>query len=204
MALTEAKDIELLYDLWEQNIETLRALHRYSKEEPGIVPKLVAHLRSCAVGLVKQANTAQALEKTKVARSDDPSARRIIDKSALAISEPKRIRCIEHLRYVASQPCVICGRSPSHAHHVRYAQRRGLGIKVSDEFTVPLCATHHGQLNNTKKEREWWQARKIDPLMIASTMWRESQSRSPDPTQAVDKEPIVSLPQASSTGSSTP
>jgi DNA recombination protein Rad52 len=52
-AMIEAKDIELLYDLWEQNIETLRTLHRYSKEEPGVVPKLVAHLRSCAVGLVK-------------------------------------------------------------------------------------------------------------------------------------------------------
>src|SRR5262249_278474 len=47
-AMIEAKDIELLYDLWEQNIETLRTLHRYSKEEPGIVRKLVTHLRSCA------------------------------------------------------------------------------------------------------------------------------------------------------------
>ena len=109
--------------------------------------------------------------------------RRIIDKSALAISEPKRIRCKEHLRYVASQPCVICGRSPSHAHHVRYAQRRGLGIKVSDEFTVPLCVAHHQQLHNTTREREWWQERKIDPLMIAGSLWRESQSRSPVPEQ---------------------
>jgi len=89
----------------------------------------------------------------------------------------------EHLRYVASQPCVICGRSPSHAHHVRYAQRRGLGIKVSDEFTVPLCATHHGQLNNTTKEREWWQERNVDPLIIACTLWRESQRRFPLPEQ---------------------
>ena len=203
-AMIEAKDIELLYDVWEQNIETLRALHRSSTEESGIVPKLVTHLRSCAISLVKQAGTAQALQRTNVARSDDPVARRIIDKSALAISEPKRICSKEHLRHVASQPCVICGRLPSHAHHVRYAQRRGLGIKVSDEFTVPLCATHHHQLHDTTKEREWWQARKIDPLMIASTLWQESQSRSADPTQAVDKEPIVSLPQASSTESSTP
>src|SRR5262249_4794370 len=103
--MTEAMDIELLYDLWQQNIETLRTLHRSSKEEPGIIPKLVAHLRSCAVGLVKQANTPQALEETNVARSDDPVARRIIDKSTFAISEPRRIRCKEHLRYVASQPC---------------------------------------------------------------------------------------------------
>jgi DNA recombination protein Rad52 len=203
-AMTEAKDVELLYDLWGQNIDTLRALHRSSKEEPGIIPKLVAHLRSCAIGLVKQAGTGQALEKTNVARSDDPVARRIIDKSALAISEPKRIRCKEHLRYVASQPCVICGRSPSHAHHVRYAQRRGLGIKVSDEFTVPLCATHHQQLHNTTKEREWWQERKIDPLIVAGTLWRESQKRSPDSPQAAEKEPSPSLPQVSSTKSSTP
>jgi Protein of unknown function (DUF968) len=193
-----------LYDLWEHNIETLRALHRFSKKEPGIVPKLVAHLRSCAISLVKRAGDPQALEKTNVARSDDPVARRMIDKSTLAISEPKRIRSKEHLRYVASQPCVICGRSPSHAHHVRYAQRRGLGIKVSDEFTVPLCATHHGQLHNTTKEREWWQERNVDPLIIAGTLWRESQRRSPESAQAADKEPSPSLPQVSSTKSSPP
>ena len=47
-----------------------------------------------------------------------------IDKSVLAISEQRRIRCKEHLRYVARQPCLICGRSPSHAHHIRYAQSK--------------------------------------------------------------------------------
>jgi len=205
-AMTEAKDIERLYDLWEQNVDTLRTLQRYSKEESGIVTKLVAHLRLCAVGLVKQAGASQASQKESVARSDDPVARRIIDKSTLAISEAKRIRCKEHLRYVASQPCVICGRSPSHAHHVKYAQRRGLGIKVSDEFAVPLCATHHHQLHNTTKEREWWQERKIDPLMIAGTLWRESQKRGPDTAEAVTKEPIhyVSDSSAAPTGSSTP
>jgi len=36
-------------------------------------------------------------------------------------------------------------------------QSRGLGIKVSDDFVVLLCATHHQQLHNTTKEREWWQ-----------------------------------------------
>jgi hypothetical protein len=36
----------------------------------------------------------------------------------------------------------LCGRRPSHAHHVRFAQARALGMKVSDEFTVPLCSVH--------------------------------------------------------------
>ncbi|MGH9553833.1 MAG: hypothetical protein ACRD3W_30920, partial [Terriglobales bacterium] len=98
-----------------------------------------------------------------------------IDKSVLTIGEPRRIRCKEHLHYVASQPCAICGRTPSHAHHVRYAQPRGIGLKVSDEFTVPVCATHHHNLHDTTKEREWWQDRKIDPLIIARALWNESQ-----------------------------
>src|SRR5262249_21736581 len=79
--MTEAKDIELLYDVWEQNIETLRTLQRYSKEEPGMVPKLVAHLRACAIALVKQAGTPQGLSEAAV--SKDPGARQAIDKSTL-------------------------------------------------------------------------------------------------------------------------
>ena len=107
-----------------------------------------------------------------------------IDKSILTISEPRRIRCKEHLRFVASQPCLICGRSPSHAHHVRYAQSRGLSLKVSDEFTVPLCAIHHHHIHTTGKEREWWQERNIDPLKIANALWQQSRERDPSPTRA--------------------
>ena len=70
-----------------------------------------------------------------------------IDKSVLAIAEPKRIWDKAHLRFVASQPCLICGRQPSDPHHLRFAQPRALGLKVSDEFTVPLCRGHHRQLH---------------------------------------------------------
>jgi Rad52/22 family double-strand break repair protein len=53
-----------------------------------------------------------------------------IDKSALTIGEPKRLRDTDHLRFVASQPCVVCGRQPSDPHHLRFAQPRALGLKV--------------------------------------------------------------------------
>jgi hypothetical protein len=53
--------------------------------------------------------------------------------------------------FVASQPCLICGRSPSQAHHVCCAQPRELSLKVSDEFTVPLCAIHHHNIHTTGK-----------------------------------------------------
>ena len=104
------------------------------------------------------------------------SARPKIDKSVLIISESKRVRCKKHLRFVASQACLICGRVPSHAHHVRYAQSKGLSLKVSDEFTVPLCAIHHHLLHTTGKEHEWWQEHKIDPLPVAERLWRESRA----------------------------
>ena len=79
-----------------------------------------------------------------------------IDKSALALPEPKRRRDKSHLRFVASQPCLVCGRHPSDPHHLRFAQPRALGVKVSDEFTVPLCRGHHRQLHQAGNEVAWW------------------------------------------------
>lgn len=44
-------------------------------------------------------------------------------------------------------------------------------LKVSDEFTVPLCATHHSQNHQTGDERRWWEEKKIDPLAVARDLW---------------------------------
>ncbi len=97
-----------------------------------------------------------------------------IDKSALKIAEPKRLRDKAHLRFVASQPCLVCGRSPSDPHHLRFAQPRAIGLKVSDEFTVPLCRGHHRQLHQVGDERGWWKNLGIKPLEIARTLWVQS------------------------------
>ena len=97
-----------------------------------------------------------------------------IEKSALVLGEPKRIRNREHLRFVASQPCLICARIPSQAHHLRFAQPRALGRKVSDEFTVPLCATHHHELHMRGNEKEWWIEKNLEPLSVAEELWKEN------------------------------
>ena len=177
-AMSEARDIELLFAIWEQNVETVRALNRSLKQDSlprsGIAPQLVAHLKHCAVALVKPENRSKDQRETISDQRTHTGAGTKIDKSVLTISEPKRIRSKEHLRFVAQQPCLICGRSPSHAHHIRFAQSRGLGIKVSDEFTVPLCAIHHQQNHGRGDERLWWQEHKIDPLAVAIRLWRES------------------------------
>jgi DNA recombination protein Rad52 len=96
-----------------------------------------------------------------------------IDKSQFAIAEPKRPRDKAHLKFVASQPCLVCGRQPSDPHHLRFAQPRAIGLKVSDEFTVPLCRGHHRQVQQTGDEKAWWENLQINPLEIARGLWEQ-------------------------------
>lgn len=70
-----------------------------------------------------------------------------IEKSVLAIGEPKRLRSRDHLRFVAAQACLVCGRIPSQATTCAGTQPRAMGRKVSDELTVPVCALHHHELH---------------------------------------------------------
>src|SRR5258708_22435965 len=87
-----------------------------------------------------------------------------IDKSVLAISEPRRHRDKTHLKFVASQPCLVCGRSPADAHHLRFTQQRAIGRKVSDEFTVPLCRAHHQDNHRFGDEVAWWGRQAMYPV----------------------------------------
>jgi hypothetical protein len=180
-SMGEAGDIEILFAIWEQNVDTVRALNKHLKQDhlpkSGVAPQLVAHLKRCAIALVKPhaAGTMEVQVTSSHALNGDRHHK--IDKSVLTISEPKRHRSKEHLQYVAQQPCLICGRSPSHAHHIRFAQSKGLALKVSDEFTVPLCAIHHSENYSTGDERKWWEKRNTEPLAIARSLWEESCKR---------------------------
>jgi hypothetical protein len=113
--------------------------------------------------------------------------RETIDKSVLTFPEPRRQRNKIHLRFVAKQPCVVCGRQPCDAHHLRFAQTRGLGLKVSDEFTVPLCRGHHRELHRAGNEPQWWAARGIDALDAARKVWTETHPvRAPASAKGLD------------------
>ena len=97
-----------------------------------------------------------------------------VDKSTLSLSEPRRLRDKEHLRFVASQPCLLCSAVPCDAHHLRFSQPRALGRKVGDDFTVPLCRQHHRDLHDSGNEAAWWHDMGIDALEIAKDLWNES------------------------------
>jgi hypothetical protein len=90
------------------------------------------------------------------------------------ISKPVRDRDREHLKFVTGQPCLVCGRTPSDPHHVKFAEQRAMGRKVSDRFTVPICRLHHRELHRRGNERAWWESQGIDPLPVAAKLWAKT------------------------------
>jgi ERF superfamily len=95
----------------------------------------------------------------------------VIDKSVLALPTVRRIRDRDHVKSVAKQPCLVCGRRPADAHHLRFAQSPALGRKVSDEFTVPLCRGHHREVHRCSDEAAWWKKTGVDPSTAARMLW---------------------------------
>jgi hypothetical protein len=108
------------------------------------------------------ANQSEAAAPVKARRGVAPKSIRLRDK--------------EHRKFVARQSCLVCGRAPCDAHHLRFAQPRALGLKVSDEFTVPLCRTHHRALHQTGLEEAWWATYKIDAISKAAQLWKQTRS----------------------------
>jgi hypothetical protein len=127
-------------------------------------------------------NTPDGRSRREKSAAPSPS----VDKSVLTHPEPRRIRDRDHVRFVAQQTCLVCGRRPCDAHHLRIAQTRALGRKVSDEFTVPLCRGHHRELHRHGDETAWWQKLRLDPTGAARALWLKthplprSQSRGAD------------------------
>jgi hypothetical protein len=123
-----------------------------------------------------------------------PVDAKAIDKSGLSHPEPRRVRDREHIKFVAQQACLICGRRPADAHHIRFAQHRAPGRKVSDEFTVPLCRGHHREAHRSGDEAAWWKKVGVDPTTTARALWLETHPLPAIPiTENIDKPPQASV-----------
>jgi hypothetical protein len=131
------------------------------------------------------------------AKAGEVFASNRVDKSLLALPEPRRFRDKTHVKFVAKQPCLICGRKPSDAHHLRFAQHPALGRKVSDEFVVPLCRGHHREVHRSGDEASWWSKGTVDPIGAARTLWTETH-----PLRPVAEAPNPAQPTAARTASS--
>jgi ERF superfamily len=152
-----ATDAKLVEDAFERRLSEL--------------PSSDAAAPSNGESSVPQIEGPQVLATTE---STEPGQAKGIDKSILAVAAPRRYRNREHLRYVAQQACLVCGRKPSDPHHLGFTQPRALGRKVSDEFAVPLCRGHHRAVHRSRDERAWWKQSGIDPIKIARRLWKET------------------------------
>jgi ERF superfamily protein len=111
----------------------------------------------------------------KIGKMAEPNSDQVgIDKSVLTVAAPRRYRNRDHLRFVMQQPCLLCGRKPSDAHHIRFVQPRALGRKASDEFAVPLCRSHHRAVHRAGDEKAWWNQAGIDPIKVARKLWKHT------------------------------
>jgi DNA recombination protein Rad52 len=196
--LETAPTIDELKILWERNSALVSMLkanfpslmtdrHKHYSDLLILVYRRRLKDLEDATETVEQPKTNSASEeRPSLSREDNPSAVRNqqgaqkegrIDKTALTHGTPMRRRDKEHRRYVASLPCLVCGKSPCHAHHISFAQPRALGRKVSDEWTVPLCSKHHAELHQTGNEKQWWRERQVDPIANALQLWGSEEGR---------------------------
>ncbi len=165
----DARVVELAFDLRLSAFETEGAARKAGQPSPEAAERLGVSPSSRSTAVApRNGHSSGALK-----RSTKPPG---IDKSMLPIGEPRRYRDKAHLKFVASQPCLFCGRKPCDPHHLRFAQVRALGRKVSDEFTVPLCRTHHRELHRTGNEAGWWAKVGMDAVSIARKLWNETRS----------------------------
>jgi ERF superfamily len=148
-----------------------------------------ARLTTLGTGTASQADAPTLLGRQHTAqRRHQRQKRRAVDKSVLALAAPRRIRDCDHVKSVAKQPCLVCGRRPADAHHLRFAQSPALGRKVSDEFTVPLCRGHHREVHRCGDEAIWWQKIGIDPTSAARVLWLKTH-----PLPSVTSRPVPKL-----------
>jgi hypothetical protein len=82
----------------------------------------------------------------------------------------------DHLAFIRTLPCLICGSRKVEAAHIRarspaYGKRGvGAGEKPDDKFTVPLCVDHHQQ-QHAVNEMTFWTLVGIDPFAIALSLF---------------------------------
>jgi len=157
------------------------------KDSQAVETAYLLKLEDCS----KEDLASAELHPAKNQRSDPGNQETLpaADASVAPSTKPIRKRSKAHLDFVASQPCLICKTSPCDAHHLKIAQPRSLGRKVSDEFTVPLCRAHHQELHRHGNEANWWADMQVAPLPVAKELWEVSPAHSASKSLALHRLP---------------
>jgi hypothetical protein len=105
------------------------------------------------------------------------SQRIIRPNTAFSVARTKqkrpRVQDAEHLKWIRTLKCCLCGTPNPDPAHIRSASalhgKRDTGgqEKASDKWTVPLCRSHHDEQHDAGNELLWWVSKGIDPFGLA-------------------------------------
>lgn len=83
-----------------------------------------------------------------------------------------------HLAALRKCPCIVTGKMPAgEVHHLKGTGERGMGMRSSDRWGVPLSHVPHMELERvgSRNEMKWFQERGIAaPLDLATALWNAS------------------------------
>lgn len=81
-----------------------------------------------------------------------------------------------HLALIRKLPCCVCRRTPAGTvHHLKTTGERGLAVRSSDKWGVPMCMADHDAVERAgaRNELRWFKERGVDDVVwLASALWK--------------------------------
>lgn len=89
-------------------------------------------------------------------------------------------KCPEHLEWVASQPCCVCGRNNVAVHHLIHWPVPGKIGRRDDAWVIPICRSSHDHaqgVHGPEGEIRFLMSRGVDARQVAEDLQRRSPHR---------------------------
>jgi hypothetical protein len=79
----------------------------------------------------------------------------------------------KHLANIRLLASCVSGMWPCEAHHLRWSVERGVGMKATDRWAVPLTMEEHRELHTigSREEEHWFLDRGVACYVLASQLW---------------------------------
>ena len=84
---------------------------------------------------------------------------------------------VDHLTNIRKLSSSVSGRRPCQAHHLRIKAERGVALRATDRWAVPLTEGEHTRDADcvhsvgSRKEEAWFAARGVDCYSLANALW---------------------------------
>jgi hypothetical protein len=82
----------------------------------------------------------------------------------------------EHLSLIRNLPSCVSGRKPCDPHHLRLKDERGVGLRATDRWAIPLTRDEHDHVHTfgSKRETIYFKALGFNPYDLANALWKNT------------------------------